>query len=374
MNTRRIRRIAIIIPGGIGTGHDNIGVPVLEQQVRMLGKEFDVVVFSLFRVNSDYKAANFQIFSVPGNGFVFQAWSLFKMFKAQNRKERFDVIHGFWLLPSGFFAVTLGKYFGISSVVSILGGDAISLPDIHYGQLRRRLPRSLARWTISNAGAVTALTRYLVDNLGRQGIVRRGIHILPWGISNEQFPYNPASVKVPYTFLHIANFSAVKDPLTLLEAFKLISAKVDCRLTMVGEGPLLPELEEWIIKNDLSERVTIQPPVRYEHVAFFYPKAMFLLHTSLSEGQSEVVTEAMSSGVLVCGTKVGLLHDLPSCCISVAVGDYQALADAVLRLMIDDGKIASMRSKAKEWTHNHNIGWTVSTTASLYRQVRSDKL
>ncbi len=368
MQSKTSLRIAIIIPGGIGTGPNNIGVPVLEQQVRMLSQEFQIVVFSLFPINSDYKAENFQIVSIAGKSFFIKALKLFTVFKQLNHKNRFDIIHGFWVLPSGFFAVLLGKYFSIRSVVSVLGGDAASLPAINYGQLRNLLPRSVVRWTIKNAGSVTALTYYLVNNLKGHCIERSDIHVLPWGVSNAQFPFQPVPVATPVTFLHIANFSAVKDQWTLLKAFKRIAAKIECRLTMIGEGPLVAAVSEWIQSNGLSTTITITPPVSYQHIPSFYNKAMMLLHTSLSEGQCEVVTEAMSSGLVVCGTRVGLLYDLPSCCIAVKVGDDEDLAEQVLRLIFDVQRVEILRKNAKEWAHQFNIEWTVDATASIYRK------
>ena len=81
--------------------------------------------------------------------------------------------------------------------------------------------------------------------------------------------------------------------------------------------------------------VSFIAPLPYEQLPAYYSKADILLHTSLSEGQSEVVTEAMSSGVLVCGTKVGLMYDEPSCCVAVDVRDHVALADRVLEILKD---------------------------------------
>src|SRR4051812_48922922 len=105
MSAGKRRRVAVIIPGGIGTGRGNIGVPVLEQQVTLLSKEFDVVVFSLFKVNNDYRPEGFDIISIPGKSFFSRAWALFVAFRKENDKCTFDVIHGFWALPSGLLAV-----------------------------------------------------------------------------------------------------------------------------------------------------------------------------------------------------------------------------------------------------------------------------
>jgi glycosyltransferase involved in cell wall biosynthesis len=367
MTMQKEKRIAIIIPGGIGTGRDNIGVPVLEQQVKLLACRFDVVVFSLFKVNEDYHADGFEIVSISGKSFPLKAIRLFNAFRKFNGRKKFDVIHGFWALPCGFFAVTLAKYFGSRSMVSVLGGDAISLPQIGYGQLRKFVPKNLVRWTVKNADCVTALTRFLAENLRRAHITRSDIQIIPWGIDNHQFAHTPIAISYPIQILHIGNFSPVKDQLTMLQAFRILSDKVDCRLTIIGEGTLQQELETWIHSNNLADKVTIKPPVPYEELSVFYKRAMVLLHTSLSEGQSEVVTEAMSAGVIVCGTRVGLLYDFPELCVAVPVKEPDTLAKEVLRLIKDEKRIDAMRKAAKDWAYRYNMAWTVERTGDLYR-------
>jgi glycosyltransferase involved in cell wall biosynthesis len=365
MDNRR-KRVAMIIPGGIGTGPNSIGVPVLEQQVKLLANDMEVVVFSLFAVNDDYKAEGFELISIPAKSFLVKAYSVFGAFSAAHRFRKFDVIHGFWVLPCGFFAVMLGKYFRVRSVVSILGGDVIALPEIGYGQLRKYLPRLAVRWTIRNAGTVTALTQYLVNNLAKANISKNNVRIIPWGVDQQRFQFAPAPFKYPIKFLHIANFTPVKDQLTLLKAFKLITDQVSCELTIVGEGKLKVTLEKTVRDLGLMSKVTFHRPVPNIDVPAFYRDAMILLHTSMSEGQCEVVTEAMSSGVVVCGTRVGLLFDLPACCVAVSIKDHDALAHEVLRLLSDPDRIQGIRERAAEWARTHAITWTVSKTKDLY--------
>jgi glycosyltransferase involved in cell wall biosynthesis len=91
-----------------------------------------------------------------------------------------------------------------------------------------------------------------------------------------------------------------------------------------------------------------------------------LLHTSLSEGHPIVVEEAMSSGVVVCGTKVGLLYDLPDCCISVDVKDFESLAAATLELIHDSHRIIQVRQLAYQWATRHSMQWTVDEMMALY--------
>jgi glycosyltransferase involved in cell wall biosynthesis len=116
----------------------------------------------------------------------------------------------------------------------------------------------------------------------------------------------------------------------------------------------------------LQDKVAIRGLLPYEELPNYYKNADVLLHTSLSEGQSEVVTEAMSSGVLVCGTRVGLMYDLPNCCLSVPVQDFEILGFSVLKLLNDPQRIKEIRSNAYAWSKIHTIHWTADRIKELY--------
>ncbi len=359
------KRIAIIIPGGIGTGPNNMGVPVLERQVKELAKQFDIVVFSLFKVNEDYIPEGFKLVSIPLRNNFLKSFLLYRLFKKEHFVKKFEAIHGFWILPSGFLAVLLGKIFKVKSIVSVLGGDAIALPEINYGQLRSRLSRKLVIWTLDHATTPTVLTQYLTENLKRYGLKSQPL-VIPWGINTQLFTYRDKPLQDPVQFLHIGNFHPVKDQVTLLRAFDIIRKNINAHLTIIGTGTSEKQIRDLAEALKLQDHITLVKPVAYEKLPEFYHRADVLLHTSLSEGQCEVVTEAMSVGLLVFGTAVGLMFDLPQCCSTVAVKDYEGLASVVIEKLLDKDYIDQTKILARDWTRQHDIQWTVQQTINIY--------
>jgi len=360
------RNIAIIIPGGIGTGHNNIGVPVLERIIRLLSPDFNLTVFQLYKVNENFNVSGFELIAVHSPYSIIKNMKFLFVFFQLQRQRKFQAIHGFWSFPCGFFAVLMGKFFRMKSIVSVLGGDAIALPQIQYGQLLSPLKRKLILWTLRQADEVNALTQYLIDNLSKHGFKRKDVKIIPWGIDIELFSFHEKPLAEPVQFLHIANLHPVKDQVTLLKTFKIISDKIAARLTIIGEGISDSEVKNLITQLDLQDKVAIRGLLPYEDLPAYYKKADVLLHTSLSEGQSEVVTEAMSCGVLVCGTQVGLMYDLPNCCMSVPVQDFEALGSNVLKLLSDPQQMKQIRSNAYNWSKIHTIHWTAKQLKELY--------
>ena len=358
-------RVAFIVPGGIGTGHHNMGVPVLAEFVTGMATAADVTVFSLFKINEDYTPSGFKVVSIPDSNNIIKSlkllWHLWR-----HRKEPFDVIHGFWVLPSGLLSVVIGKFFGIRSVVGILGGDAASLPLIQYGQLRTHIQRALVLWTLHHADECIALTHYSVGSLKHFGL-KKAVNVIPWGVDRNRFVLKEKTQRACLEFLHVANLISVKDQTTLLKAFSLICQQIPSRLTIIGEGPDEMKLRALAKILGLKETIRFLGLQPYAHVPSFYHQSDILLQSSLSEGQGQAVTEAMACGVVVCGTRVGLMADYPELFVTVEPGDYVALAKEVVLLVRDESRIEKLRRNAFDWVVAHSIHRSVELTMDLYR-------
>jgi glycosyltransferase involved in cell wall biosynthesis len=358
--------IALIIPGGIGTGRNNMGIPVLEQIVKLLAKDFNLTVFQLHQVNENYKVEGFELIDIHSANPILKSLTFFFHFWKIQHQRKFQVVHGFWALPCGYLAVVVGKIFRIKSVVSLQGGDAISLPEINYGQLQKWQPRKLALWSLRKCTVLISPSRYLTDNLAKFGFKRTNIEFIPLGIDTSLFAYQEKEIGPTIHFLHIGNFNHVKDQATVLRAFKMISDKIEATLVLVGEGYLEAKLKQLVSELGLDKKVRFQEPVPYVALPEIYHQADVLLHSSLSEGHPIVFEEAMSCGVLVCGTKVGLLYDLPGCCVAVPVQEHETLATKVLALLKDQRRIGEIRSCARAWSESHSILWTVEKLKEIY--------
>jgi len=361
--------VAMIIPGGIGTGNGNIGIPVLERMVRLLAVKYDVTVFQLYHRNPGFQVEGFELIDVYSVWPLMKTLKFFLAFRRVHRNKRFKVVHGFWILPGGLLATLVGKIFGIKSILSVLGGDAIAMPEIAYGQLIKPLYRKLSLWTLREVDEVTALTKYLVQNLQSVGMKPRTVHIIPWGIDTTKFVFHEKPLRMPVQFLHIANLHPVKDQETLLRTFKIITDHTAAHLTLIGTGMLESEVKRLARELGVDSYITFISFLPYDVLPEYHQRADILLHTSRSEGQSEVVTEAMSSGVVVCGTKVGLICDLESYCVAVSVGDYKVLAQNVLTLIAEPARMTNLRKQAGDWAKTHSIFWTVEQTVVLYDQL-----
>jgi glycosyltransferase involved in cell wall biosynthesis len=360
--------IALIIPGGIGTGKNNIGVPILERLIKLMALEYKITVFQLYKRNESYRSENFELIDAHSPNRIIKIVKFLFVFAKIHRYRKFEVVHGFWAFPCGFLAVLLGRVYRIQSIISLQGGDAISLPEIGYGQLQKWLPRKIVLWALQHVDDLISPTKYLIQNLQKFGLNRKLINFIPFGVDLSLFEFRIKPVSSPVQFLHIGNLHPVKDQITLLKSFQIISSRLSSQLTIIGEGVSEKIIKSLVEELGISDKVIFHEQLAYESLPPFYRRSDILLHTSLSEGQGLVIQEAMSCGVLVSGTNVGLLYDLPECCVSVPVGDYELLATETLAVISQPARMRAIQERAFSWAREHSIGWTVERIKSVYNR------
>lgn len=280
------------------------------------------------------------------------------------------MIHGVWGHPPGRMAVLLGKLFRIPSVVSIRGGEAAHVPEINYGNMLHPRIRKITLRTCRDAGALTALTMFQIKQLQKFGLARQDFHIIPNGVDPAIFSQNKKPLKAPFHFIHIANLTWVKDQATLMRAFKLVAEKADCQLTMIGDGECRADLEKLADDLDIRAKVIFTGAIQNTKLPDYLHKAHIMLHGSLYEGQGVVLAEAAACGVVVCGTRVGLISDWgEACCIPVDCGDFESMAARVLALLANAEQYEQLQQNAYAWAMKNTAADMAASFQKLYIQM-----
>jgi len=131
-------------------------------------------------------------------------------------------------------------------------------------------------------------------------------------------------------------------------------ANVDADLVILGTGPLESELREIAVANGLAQRVSFLPPQDDDDLSAYYRAADVFCLPSVanSEAFGLVQIEAHAAGTPAIST------DLPTSVpyanldgvtgLTVPVGDVDALAAALNRLLSDDGLRERLGASARE--------------------------
>jgi len=188
--------------------------------------------------------------------------------------------------------------------------------------------------------------------------ISRSIDVLPLRIIPQDFQFIERQITFPVQFIHVAYYSPIKDQDTMFRAFAAVANKIDCRLTVVGSGFDIPEIQ--IMMNDLkiADKVIFKGPFPYSQIPSQFRHAHILLHTARFETGCAVIQEAMASGVAVCGTRVGILADLGERFgVMVSPKDDAQLAAKILSLIEDPASYARITNEAYLWITRYDAAW-----------------
>jgi glycosyltransferase involved in cell wall biosynthesis len=141
--------------------------------------------------------------------------------------------------------------------------------------------------------------------------------------------------------LSVGRIEAEKNPLLLADILARLRVRDDrWRLTVCGEGPMLPDLERRLRELGVADNAELKGYVAREGgLAELYRQSDALLHVSWTEGVPGVLLEAFATALPVVATDVGGVRQIAEgSALLVPPGDAQAAADALQRLA-DDGDL-----------------------------------
>lgn len=258
-----------------------------------------------------------------------------------------DAALAFFGLPGGAAAWRLSRARGVPYVLSLRGGD---VPGQQAGQLSgwHRLAAPVLRRVWRGAAAVTANGAGLA---ARARAFEPGleVEVISNGVDTERFaPSSERGEEGALRLVFCGRLSPEKDLSTLCEA--VARAGEGMHLDVAGDGELMPWLRRRAARPDLSGRVRIRGFVPRKNMPDVYAGAHALVHPSRCEGLSNVVLEAMASGLpaVVADTpgSMELVRHGQSGLI-VPAGDVHTLAETLRTLDCDRAALAAMGREAR---------------------------
>lgn len=148
----------------------------------------------------------------------------------------------------------------------------------------------------------------------------------------------------------VARLVPEKAPLVLIEAFAVAHRRVpNARLTLVGEGPMLAQVEACIKRLRLQNVVEIVQGCG--EVRPYLVRAQIFILASKREGSPNVILEAMASGLPVIAARTGGIPELVDhgrTGLLVEPENISAFAGALVELLRNDSRRESLGANGRE--------------------------
>jgi glycosyltransferase involved in cell wall biosynthesis len=241
------------------------------------------------------------------------------------RQRRIDVVHTHDDRPH-LYGTIAGRLAGVGRIIHTRHGRSP-----HLSRRQRTLVRLAAGWIdrfvcVSADAAAIAIA---------QGVPPRKVCTIHNGIDLERFPFLGPRPQGPAVI--VARLSPEKDHATLLRAAALVvRSQPSFRLEIAGDGPCREDLHRLAGELGLGEQVRFLGQVR--DIPGLLARAGLFVLSSLSEGVSLTLLEAMASGLPIVATRVGGNPEVVaegSTGLLAPAGDPAALAAAIAALWQD---------------------------------------
>ncbi len=267
-------------------------------------------------------------------------------------KNRVTIIHAHYGILFGHAALmaqaTLkSRGVNVKVVITFHGSDGLGFDFESPGSV---VPRYLNNWIIDQADAVTVGSENLKNWLQKIYSVRNKIQVIPNFIDltkwkPKKHPYNHC------TIVHISNFRKVKRPVEVMKIFELVSERVNSRLIMIGDGPELQSIHDYVQSKRLQQHVQFLGKQSPEQIIPILQSSHVLLLPSLYENSPLSVIEAQACGIPVVASRVG------------GIGEF--VEDGKTGFLVDPKQVENYSEPMLKLLTNNRLWGTMSRAASL---------
>jgi glycosyltransferase involved in cell wall biosynthesis len=232
------------------------------------------------------------------------------------KKEKIDLIHSHWLIPSGLVGGIISRFLGTPHITTAHAGDVFTMERIKF-------LNPLWNFILVNSDMVTVNSRYtkgIVEKLSKGIKNKPTIKIIPMGINTKNFyPTGDKTDIFPQNnvIFSVGRLVEKKGIKFLIEAMPLILREIPyAKLIIGGSGPLENELKDLVKSLNLGKKIFFTGYIKNSELPKYFRAADVFVLPSIqtkvgdTEGLGIVLLEAMGCGTPVVGSNIGGITDI----------------------------------------------------------------
>jgi glycosyltransferase involved in cell wall biosynthesis len=305
----------------------------------------------IFKLNVCKKAPHYWTMSEIARWTWKACWFSRKLINENN----YDLCHCWSAWPPGIIGYLFRKK--MPYIVALRGSDVPGYnPRLKI--LDRFVFRFISRIICENARVVTALSRNL-KQLAEKTFNGINIEIILNGVDIDKFKPVVNEPNCNINILFVGRLIRRKGIINLLKAFKEVRDDYkNCQLTIVGGGPKRKYLEDFCKQIKIESNVNFLGAVEYRDIDKIYQKADIFVLPSIEESLSNVIQEAMASGLPIITTDTGAAELIDENGFIVERGDYKEIKKAIIEyisnpeLMGKHGQQSRKVAEKMSWSNN----------------------
>ncbi len=227
---------------------------------------------------------------------IFNLLYYFLQLKKIIRQVKPRILHAHYVTDCGLWGALCGHH---PFILSAWGSDILVEPTMS------RVARYFTRFALKRAELILAAGDRLVEPIIKLGATPDKISLLPIGVDIHKFApvakhKNTAAVISTRTLAPIYNVE------TLIRAIPLVLKQIpEAKFTIAGDGAQKSYLEDLAKSLDVTDSVSFVGHLPHDHLPGYLASADVYVSTSLSDGSSISMLEAMACGPAPIVTDVG---------------------------------------------------------------------
>ncbi len=220
-------------------------------------------------------------------------------------KHRCDMIHAHWAIPTGLIGVLGGAFLKIPLIVTIHGSDS------RISTMRPFMLKKIFLYVCRKAKHIICVSEVLRRDIEKLGIEGDKISVSPMGVDEFFFMplANRADNRMGQWFAILSNrqLQPVYNISLLIRAIPIVlREEPDARFIIAGIGSEREKLEKQVQDLKIGSKVQFIGWVAHEEMPKLLLEADIYVSTSLNDGTSISLLEAMASGTFP------IVTDIPS--------------------------------------------------------------
>lgn len=313
-----------------------------------------------------YPLFQYQPYDIALSSMIYRVVNLYKL----------DLLHAHYAIPYAYAAFTAKQMLKEEGkdipLVTTLHGTDITLVGQHPSY------KHAVEFSINQSDTITSVSESLKKDTLQLFKITKEIQVITNFIDNDEFKMvsdcqrNHFATKDEKILIHVSNLRPVKRVQDVLQIFKNVNAKVKSKLIIIGEGPDMEIINEFLEDHpDLIGKVRLLGKVN-DLYKILQLSDVFLL-PSEQESFGLAALEAMAAETPVISSNAG---GIPEVNIQgetgylTEIGNVEAMSNYSIKLLSDDNLLAQMKKNAKEQA----LRFDLTNILPLYEKMYAETL
>ena len=312
-----------------------------------------------------YPLFQYQPYDIALSSMIYRVVNLYKL----------DLLHAHYAIPYAYAAFTAKQMLKEEGkdipLVTTLHGTDITLVGQHPSY------KHAVEFSINQSDTITSVSESLKKDTLQFFHIRKEIEVITNFIDNSEFSPKDNCQRSQFAspdekiLIHVSNLRPVKRVEEVLEIFKNVQKKINCKLIIIGEGPDMEIINQFLEDHpDLINKVRLLGKVN-DLYKVLQLSDVFLL-PSEQESFGLAALEAMAAETPVISSNAG---GIPEVNIQgetgylAEIGNVEAMSNYTIKLLSDENLLAQMKKNAKEQAMRFDLKNILPIYEKMYEET-----